>query len=153
VSPDSLEPVTPVPALQRPDLVVRRPAGFWRRHALGTLALVTGIAGLAAAVLPPVWIDPPPRSVEVKHLVLEVVLRRPAIPYAAYQAALRDWQRVAAVLGLVAVVLGALAGIRRQHRGLVTFALGLGAAALLWQYIVVAVIAAIIVMALVAAHS
>jgi hypothetical protein len=152
VPPESPDPPeAAAPALRRPDLVVRWSAGFWRRHALGTLALVTGIAGLAAAVLPPVCIDPPARS--VSRLLLEVAFDRPSAAYAAYEAALRDWQRIAAVLGLVAVVLGALAGIRRQHRGLVAFALGLGAAALLWQYIVVAVIAAIIVMALVGAHS
>jgi hypothetical protein len=134
------------PTLQPSELLGRRRAGFLARNVLGTIALASGIAGLVAAVLPPVWIDPPTRSAELKRALVQVALGRPDLQNAAYDAALRNWQRAAAVLGLVAVVLAVIAGIRRQHRVLVMSALGLGAAALLWQYLLAALIVAIILM-------
>jgi hypothetical protein len=147
--------VTPGPALQRPDLVVHQPAGFWRRHALGTAALVAGIAGLAAKVLPPLWIAPP-QPPSVKQLVLHFVFAQRLVPDVAYDAALHTWQRIAAVLGVASLALGLIAAIRRQHKLLVACALGLAAVVLLWEYaliaLIVAMTAAILVLAA-AAHA
>ena len=129
------------------------PRGAWTKNALGWAALVIAIAGLAAAVLPPVWIEPP--AVRLRDhlvgLVSAIARRRHELDSAAYHSALRTWERIAATAGLVAVVLAVIAAIRKQHRLLVVSALGLGAVALVWEYIAAAVFEAVFVVIVVVA--
>jgi hypothetical protein len=126
--------------------------GAWTKNALGWAALAAAIAGLAATVLPPVWIDPPAWSLrdELRGVLSRAARHRHELDSAAYQTALRTWERIAAGLALAGVVLAVIAGIRKQHRLLVVSALGLGAVALLWEYIAAAVFVAIVVMAIAA---
>jgi hypothetical protein len=122
------------------------PRAAWAKNALGWAALAAGLAGLAAAVLPPVWIGPP--GMHLRDEVIGLVSDA-----AAYHTALRTWEWIAAALGLIAIVLAVLAAIRKQHRLLIAFALGLGAVALLWEYIATALFVALVLVAIVAISS
>jgi hypothetical protein len=114
---------------------------FARRNKFAVAAVVAGLIALALALIPPLVIEPSPPSALDR---LGDLLSDADSPDPAPQ--LRTFQIATVSLALASVVLAVIAGVRRENRRLIIASIALAATGALWQYIVIAVVAGILLL-------
>jgi len=133
------------------------------KHVLAIIGLVIGIAAISIAVFqddiraqlaPPAPVQPPPPSPTLKELAVEAgkkmieenVLKETSPPPPTPPPKTRDAVELGYVgLGLLAMVIGTVAWIRKDHIRIAGGAVSFGLIAIAWQYVMVGVAFAVIV--------
>lgn len=133
------------------------------KHVLAIIGLVIGIVAISIAVFqddiraqlappPPVQPSPPPPTLKElaveagKKMIEENVLKQTSPPPPTPPPKTRDAVELGYVgLGLLAMVIGTVAWIRKDHIRIAGGAVSFGLIAIAWQYVMVGVAFAVIV--------
>ncbi len=123
-----------------------------KQNPISFIALFIALPALCLAVIPPLVIKPEPKKLtsvlleEGASLALKLLKKDPAAPPPKdnRETTLYVLHVASIALGLLAVSLGLFAWIRKEHRRVCLSAMGVGAIAALWVYLIVAVMTAVI---------
>lgn len=103
---------------------------------------------LAMVVLPELVLRSPEPAGGALGGLLHILAGKPDPAMAAYEARLQNFKIASAAAAIAAAAL-ALAGVaKRERRALALAALGVAAAALVWHYVLIGIVAAAILLAL-----
>jgi hypothetical protein len=125
-----------------------RPASRGRPSHIAWVALSLALVALALMALPETILEPPrPSGGGIAALVRLVTSKQDAAQL-AFEARMRHLRTAGACAAIAAVGLAIIAVLRRERRAPAFWALGVAAVALVWQYVVVGVIVAVILLIL-----
>ena len=123
-----------------------------RNNRVALVGLILSLPALCLAVVPPLVIKPEPRKVTETLLeeganLARKLLKKDAVarPRDKAEPTLFAFRIVSIVLGLLAAFIGLFAWIRKENRRVSVAAMGVGAVAALWFYIIAAVVIAVVV--------
>ena len=122
--------------------------GFWRRNGFSGAAFLLAFASLALIILPGYLFPPPRSSLGAVRDLLRALSAKPDEAMVAYEARMQVFQVVSVSVALAASALALIGVVRRERRSLALAALGVSAVAILWQYVVIGIVVAVILVIL-----
>jgi hypothetical protein len=130
-------------------MIARPSQRFWRDNRVTCVAFVLAFVALGLAVFPDAMLAPPPKAPSGMLDLMRSVLSGKKDPATlAFEARVRALHVASLGLGLAAAMLALIGVVRRENRILALSALGVAGLGLVWQYVGIGIVVAIVIVVL-----